>query len=607
MNTQGLNPVDTIADALTTIYALGDRDECGSKYPREVVHAIAEGQPFEQVGNFVGYRWPVGEDRWDDLDEGLDPLADELRAQYERLEAVRDDDPGLFFANVAEAIDFDGDGAALAYVSWYLEDKVDSKHFKDPKRVEARSSQIKEAAKLLGLQVGAVREAKILEDQGQRYQDLVDHGPTKAFTWVTEQRGPAGEARRREGDAQTEFQAYLDDVLGDDLSGPRLDHLMDLLDEVFRDGTAGAASKEFLDQLKVYEDGPPGWGWSEVTPRAPTPWGTDVATGRNAWEVLLEKYHDMLNYGLEAGAALRQEPPSALTYTLADQRGLPPTNWEEVWNGRDGELARQQVVATHGTSDQRVELADDNGLDPIVAATLATDPDVRVRRHLAGNYTTPYSEMVLLTQDDEAEVRLSVATNPYAGEVAIGQLTFDDDADIRRRAVMHPNCPQDRRADMAKDDDPHMRATIATIPGVREDILGQLGMDMDHHVRWAVAGNLGTPDQALRALSDEDDTIRMRLAGNRNCPDDVLVKIAADSGEAVAGLAAKALQVSYTPDEIQALVDDRKRTNHMADKLRQNPDLVWARANKTHAILIVDPVQQREQQRGMPGPGMSIG
>jgi len=162
--------------------------------------------------------------------------------------------------------------------------------------------------------------------------------------------------------------------------------------------------------------------------------------------------------------------------------------------------------------------------------SLAKDRSMVVRRHVAGNPSTPAEALAGLAKDRDPGVQFSVAGNPSTPAktlAALAGLTGDDKSNVRRAVVWNPNTPAAVLTLLAEDSNEFVRCAVAGNPSTPPDTLAGLAEDKHLYVRWEAAKThtirRGTSDKAKAEI------LRAVLAGPERV---VAVEAAAGTGKA---------------------------------------------------------------------------
>ncbi len=94
-------------------------------------------------------------------------------------------------------------------------------------------------------------------------------------------------------------------------------------------------------------------------------------------------------------------------------------------------------------------------------AELATHPDWRVRKAVAGNRRTPGEVLARLARDPEPQVRISVATNISTPDAVYLVLARDGDVDVRSVVARYEYVPVAALKILAGDGVPRIRLEVA--------------------------------------------------------------------------------------------------------------------------------------------------
>ncbi|MDQ6782789.1 MAG: hypothetical protein M3063_04975 [Actinomycetota bacterium] len=170
------------------------------------------------------------------------------------------------------------------------------------------------------------------------------------------------------------------------------------------------------------------------------------------------------------------------------------------------------------TASQRIELAAEPGLPPLVAAALKDDTEPMVRIVIAGRSDVGAHLLVHLAQDPDPGVRAALAANA--------------------------SLPPALDARLAVDHDPVVVIGLAARPGLTPEVLAGLRRHLDPRVRGAVAGNPSADDQLDRAVAcgEDDPVVLAALASKPSASGQVLAWLAQHPVPLVAETAAGQLR-----------------------------------------------------------------
>lgn len=185
-------------------------------------------------------------------------------------------------------------------------------------------------------------------------------------------------------------------------------------------------------------------------------------------------------------------PPGAPTDVLSQLAATDAEAAVRVARHPNAAPAFLEEVARHGTSEQRVAVAENVGAPLALLAASAVDPDAGVRRALAGNEAAGHG---LLREVWQAAKRAG-----HRDVLVLGAL------------ARNPATPTDVQADLATHADSAVRRMLALNDALDRSVLMALSFDRDPDVRYWVAGRRGLPSSALqRLVEDPDPRVRSRL------------------------------------------------------------------------------------------------
>jgi hypothetical protein len=220
---------------------------------------------------------------------------------------------------------------------------------------------------------------------------------------------------------------------------------------------------------------------------------------------------------------------------------------------RDDEVERDQLLELASLGPWGLFLAARRpGCPDQVLASVAADPDWKVRSALLDNHTTPddllervtelpppfddlrplanrharTSELLAVTRHQRPEVRLACARHPNAPAEALAELAADRSADVRRLAAQPPNLDRDDherlvRAGSSKD----LSMLADPDPELDPAALERLARG-GHWARQLAVRHPGTaPDTLSRLLCDSDGKLREWAAAHPSAPRDVIAEI----------------------------------------------------------------------------------
>ena len=198
--------------------------------------------------------------------------------------------------------------------------------------------------------------------------------------------------------------------------------------------------------------------------------------------------------------------------------------------------ARAAVLVDHSASPipiidapvlMRIAIASDHRVPQAALAELARDPDLEVRRQVAGKDATPPVALAKLARDPDPEVRRTVAWNDATPPAALAKLARDPDPDVRRTVARTYATPPAVLAKLARDPDLEVRRWVAENGATPPTALAELMYDLDLEVRPGVARNYATPPATLVELArDPDPQVRQEVVNNGATPPAMLAELA---------------------------------------------------------------------------------
>jgi len=210
-----------------------------------------------------------------------------------------------------------------------------------------------------------------------------------------------------------------------------------------------------------------------------------------------------------------------------------------------------QQSTKHGWLRQQIALQ--RCLDSDDLVEMANSDDVKIRRGVATNPSTPTHVLEHLAQDPEMEVRCAtLEQSQRLSEQTLAQLVLDPEPLIYWKALDHIG-PAAFEQTLQHFNDYHQpRVILARRLECPSDVLRQLAVDTYAEVRAAVAGNPKCPAEVLTILGQDKRSavVRRTVASNQNCPSATVVSLLADKDRQVRE---NALNNSNLPDEYKTL------------------------------------------------------
>lgn len=187
-----------------------------------------------------------------------------------------------------------------------------------------------------------------------------------------------------------------------------------------------------------------------------------------------------------------------------------------------------------------------------VLASVAADPDWKVRSALLDNHTIPddllehvtelpppfddlrplsdrnaqASELLALTGHQQPEVRLACARHPNAPAEALAELAADRSADVRSLAAQHPNIDHhDHERLVRAGSSTDLTMLADPDPELDPTSLDKLARGGHWARQLAVRHPATTPDTLARLLCDSDGKLREWAAAHPSAPQDVIAEI----------------------------------------------------------------------------------
>ncbi|MEU9478935.1 hypothetical protein [Streptomyces sp. NPDC048191] len=184
------------------------------------------------------------------------------------------------------------------------------------------------------------------------------------------------------------------------------------------------------------------------------------------------------------------------------------------------------VLTAPADEDERWVIARNPTLPPDVVVALATDPDPKVRKEIAGRTDLPAAERHALVADPHPEVRRAVARHP------------DLDADDRRT--------------LAADPEPRVRLAVSVHPGFTEAERARIDYTVPAGGRFCAHGAAGTPRDPAAVRRDAlsgHPLLRREAARERTLLPDLVARLAEDDD-----LGVRVLLAQNHPDAPAALL-----------------------------------------------------
>jgi hypothetical protein len=117
-------------------------------------------------------------------------------------------------------------------------------------------------------------------------------------------------------------------------------------------------------------------------------------------------------------------------------------------------------------------------------------------------------------------------------------LAQDEDADVRYRVARNAHTPVETLSSLAHDADVNVRCCVARNTQASAETLNALAQDADVYVRYYVASNAHTPVETLSSLAqDAVVSVRRRVAKNTHTPAETLNALAQDADDDVRSIA----------------------------------------------------------------------
>ena len=160
----------------------------------------------------------------------------------------------------------------------------------------------------------------------------------------------------------------------------------------------------------------------------------------------------------------------------------------------------------------------------------ANDPDMRVRREVAGNSHCSPEILEELSFINDGSLLWKIAGNPQATAIALDNCSYISYNDTAGRVVRHPN------------------TSAETLDRMLDEVIavGIVG-DRDLDIRWGISGHPNTSADTLTKLADDpSDFVRWEVAKHVNTPEDVLLKLAKDDNKTIRTRAQVRLGISDT-------------------------------------------------------------
>lgn len=155
-----------------------------------------------------------------------------------------------------------------------------------------------------------------------------------------------------------------------------------------------------------------------------------------------------------------------------------------------------------------------------------------VRRLLAQLPGQSAAEQRSFARDEQWEVRLACALNPEAEPATLALLVCDPDVDVRKAVAGHQNLSSVSRTALLRDEQPAVREALATYAS--SENLAQLAVDESISVRAVVASHAETNGSTLERLGEDSDaSVREFVAKHPATPLAARIRLAASDEAAV--------------------------------------------------------------------------
>ena len=158
------------------------------------------------------------------------------------------------------------------------------------------------------------------------------------------------------------------------------------------------------------------------------------------------------------------------------------------------------------------------------AATIAKDPDPRLRRVAAQSEHTAAGVLAALAADPDPETARTAAANPHIASAALTAATISTDERVRAAAAANPTVSVLCLRNLAGDPHDIVRRAVATNPRSEPDMLRTLIGDAVGNVAAAAATNPSI-DADVLVEAARDGRWVAEVASNPNTPPDLLDKL----------------------------------------------------------------------------------
>ncbi len=177
----------------------------------------------------------------------------------------------------------------------------------------------------------------------------------------------------------------------------------------------------------------------------------------------------------------------------------------------------------------RIEVAQSEDIDLVVAKYLLYDRNVVVSSILVGNMSLPDEVFVEAINHPDKMVRSSLV---YGGRLSEGQLAVmakDEHADVRAAVAFNSKTPAAVLRGLVSDSSQEVLATLAGNVETPADVLVELAGKHLGDVDYGLASNKNTPPEILAELAGSlDKTTRIKVARNIGTPESALIQLSFD-------------------------------------------------------------------------------
>lgn len=189
-----------------------------------------------------------------------------------------------------------------------------------------------------------------------------------------------------------------------------------------------------------------------------------------------------------------------------------------------------EKLSEHEDRYIRKAVAENNNVPTEILEKLSNDNHEFVRGHVAINMDTPLEILKKLAEDDSAYVRGMMARYERMPLEILEKLAEDDSDSVRLGLAWNEAMPVEIIIKLSEDEDEDVRGAIATLRTTPVEILRKLSDDNSSYVRASMARSHPVlPIEILEKLSnDKNGTVRAAVAGNIRTPPEILRKLSED-------------------------------------------------------------------------------